>query len=65
MKKPKAVVVEYNRGVETGRQKYRSIEKAWMDAERNNITDPLCIQGLRFFKVEKIKSKRNAIDSIA
>ena len=64
MKRTKAVVVEYNNGVEMSKKKYKSIEKAWMDAEYKNITDPLCIEKLRFFKVERVKSK-TAIDNIA
>lgn len=65
MKKVRAIVVEYNKGVETGHIKYKSLTKAWMDAERKNTTDPLCIQKLRFYKVIKVAKKENAMDNIA
>lgn len=65
MKKVRAIVVEYNRGVETGYRKYKSLEKAWMDAEKKNTTDPMCIQKLRFYKVTKVTKKENAVDNIA
>ena len=65
MKKVRAIVVEYNKGVETGHIKYKSLTKAWMDAERKNTTDPMCIQKLRFYKVIKVTKKENAMDNIA
>jgi hypothetical protein len=43
MRKFKAMVVEYQDGVEVGHRKYKSLEKAWMDAERKNTTDPTCL----------------------
>lgn len=55
MKKVKAVVIEFRNCQEVGHRKYKSIEKAFMDAERKNITDPLCLEGKRFFKTEVIK----------
>ena len=40
MKKVRAIVVEYNKGVETGHIKYKSLTKAWMDAERKTLWIP-------------------------
>ena len=65
MRRCKAIVIEYNRGVETGHVKYKSLTKAWMDAETKNTTDPLCIQKLRHFQVVQIKRKKDAMDFIA
>lgn len=65
MRKIKAVVVEYNNGVETGHTNYKSIEKAWMDAETKNTTDPACLAKHRYFKVVQIKKKKkDTMDSI-
>jgi len=64
MKKVKAIVIEYNDGVETGHRKYKSLEKAWMDAETKNMTDPECISKHRFFKAVKVERKKDAMDSI-
>ena len=64
MRRFKAVVVEYNKGIETGHRKYKSLAQAWMDAEYKNTTDPLCIQKLRYFKVIEIKKNKDAMDSI-
>ena len=65
MKKCKAIVIEYNKGVEIGHRKYKSLAKAWTDAEYKNTTDPLCIQKLRYFQVvqiNKVKDSMNFID---
>ena len=59
------MVIEYNKGVETGHVKYKSLSKAWMDAEHKNTTDPKCIQKLRYFQVVEIKRKKDAMDDIA
>ncbi len=64
MKKYKAVVIEYNKGVETGHRKYKSVEKAWMDAERKNTTDPLCIQKLRYCQVVQLKRTKDSMNFI-
>lgn len=64
MKKVRAIVVEYNDGVETGHRKYKSLEKAWTDAETKNTTDPSCISKHRFYKVVEVKRKRDTMDSI-
>ena len=64
MRKFKAVVIEYNDGEETSRTKYRSIEKAWTEAEEKNTTDPLCVSKHRFYKVVELKRKKDAMDSI-
>ena len=64
MKKFKAMVVEYKDGVEVGHRRYKSLEKAWMDAERKNTTDPACISKHRFYKVVEVKRKRDTMDSI-
>lgn len=58
MKKVKAIVVEYNNGVETGHRKYKSLTEAWMDAERKNTTDPLCLKRQRFFRVIDIRKEK-------
>lgn len=65
MKKFKAMVVEYKDGVEVGHRRYKSLEKAWMDAENKNATDPACIAKHRYFKVVELKRKKDAMDSIA
>ena len=65
MKKFKAVVVEYRDGIEVGHRKYKSIEKAWMDAESKNTTDPECISKHRYFQVVEIKRKKDAMEHIA
>ena len=65
MRKFKAMVVEYQDGVEVGYRKYKSLEKAWMDAERKNTTDPACLAKHRYFKVVEIKRQKNAMDYIA
>lgn len=65
MKKVKAIVVEYNKGIETGHRKYTSLQKAWLEAEEKNATDPMCIKKLRFFKVIEVKRNKSAMDSIA
>lgn len=64
MKRVKAIVVEYNDGIETGHRKYKSVEKAWTDAETKNTTDPACISKHRFYKVVEVKRKRDTMDSI-
>ena len=65
MKKFKAMVIEYKDGIEVGHRKYKSLEKAWMDAERKNTSDPECISKHRFFKAVKVERKKDAMDSIA
>ena len=65
MKKFKAMVIEYNNGIETGHRKYKSLPKAWMDAETKNLTDPECIAKHRYFKVVELKRKQDAMDFIA
>ena len=65
MKKFKAVVVEYKDGIEVGHRKYKSIEKAWMDAESKNTIDPECISKHRYFQVVEIKRKKDAMEHIA
>lgn len=65
MKKFKAMVVEYKDGLEVGHHRYKSLEKAWMNAEKKNTTDPECIAKHRYFQVVEIKRKKDAIDSIA
>lgn len=64
MKKFKAIVVEYKDGLEVGHRKYKSLEKAWMDAEKKNTTDPECITKHRYFQVVEIKRKKDTMDSI-
>lgn len=65
MKKFKAMVVEYKDGVEVEYCRYKSLEKAWMDAERKNTSDPACLAKHRYFKVVELKKKKDAMDSIA
>jgi hypothetical protein len=65
MRRVKAIVVEYKDGIEVGHRKYKSLEKAWMDAERKNTTDPLCLAKHHYFKVVEVKRKKDAMDYIA
>ena len=65
MKKFKAMVVEYKDGVEVGHRRYKSLEKAWMDAERKNTSDPECIAKHRYFQVIEIKRIKDAMGYIA
>ena len=55
MKNIKAIVIEYKDGSEVGRQRYKSLAKAWMAAEKMNTTDPECISKHRYFQVLEVK----------
>jgi hypothetical protein len=65
MKNIKAIVIEYKDGSEVGRQRYKSLAKAWMAAEKMNTTDPECISKHRYFQVVEVKKDKNAMDYIA
>lgn len=65
MKNIKAIVIEYKDGSEVGRQKYKSLAKAWMAAEKMNTTDPECISKHRYFQVVEVNKGKNAMDYIA
>ena len=65
MKKFKAIVVECRDGVEVGYRKYKYLEKAWMDAELKNTTDPECLSKHRHFRVVELKKNKEAMNSIA
>ena len=58
MRKAKANVIEFLNCQEVGHEKYRSIESAFMNAEYKNTTDPLCLDGKRFFRVEIIRKTK-------
>ena len=65
MKNIKAIVIEYKDGSEVGRQRYKSLAKAWMAAEKMNTTDPECISKHRYFQVVEVNKDKNAMDYIA
>ena len=65
MKKFKAIVIECRDGVEVGHRRYKSLEKAWMDAELKNTTDPECLSKHRHFRVVELKKNKEAMNSIA
>lgn len=65
MKNIKAIVIEYKDGSEVGRHRYKSLAKAWIEAEKMNTTDPECISNHRYFQVVEVKKDKNAMDYIA